>query len=200
MRMFRAVYKRATRQHEDLPANPCVNIDWFPEFRREAAIPYAELHRWYTDVMEIRSPIRRDYLCLCCSPDSASRTPLRSGGSTWTSKLARFSCRSRRAGARSLSPCRTFSSAYSKRASTRMLSSSRSAHGSPQPTAEPDTSPSRKRRYLSPSRFTVCATHSLPLRNRSTSYRAATSPLGTFRSRSIAFANRCRGSPTDSGN
>ena len=63
MRMFRAVYNRATRQHEDLPANPCVNIDWFPEFRREAAVPYAELHRWYTDVMEIRSPIRRDYLC-----------------------------------------------------------------------------------------------------------------------------------------
>lgn len=62
MRVFRAVYNRALKQHEDLPPNPCINIDWYPESRRDAAIPSEKLHLWYSDVMALDNPIRRDYL------------------------------------------------------------------------------------------------------------------------------------------
>ena len=212
MRMFRAVYNRATRQHEDLPANPCVNIDWFPEFRREAAIPYAELHRWYTDVMEIRSPIRRDYLCFVLF------TGLRKQNAAevrW--EHVDFEARTllvpKPKSRRPFSlPLSDFLVGLLEARRTRMNSSSRSALGFSRPTADPGTSPSRRRNSPCPSRFTACATHSSRPQNRSTSrptrssswstiaYRAATSPLGTFRSRSTAYANRCNGSPTDSGN
>jgi integrase len=64
MRVFRAAYNRAMRQHADLPSNPCINIDWFPEYRRDAAISTADLHCWYSEVMAMSNTIRRDYLRL----------------------------------------------------------------------------------------------------------------------------------------
>jgi integrase len=61
MRAFRAAYNRAMRQHEDLPHNPTVNVDWFPEYRRKAAIPAEQLADWYKDIMALPNPIRQDY-------------------------------------------------------------------------------------------------------------------------------------------
>ncbi|GAB6051226.1 tyrosine-type recombinase/integrase [Magnetospira thiophila] len=61
MRAFRATYNRAMRQHEDLPPNPIVNVDWFPEKPRDAAITADRLPAWYADVMAIKNPVRRDY-------------------------------------------------------------------------------------------------------------------------------------------
>lgn len=65
MRLFRAVYNSALRQHEDLPVNPTINVRWFKEFRRtDSAIPAAGLADWYKGIMKIGNPIRRDYLRL----------------------------------------------------------------------------------------------------------------------------------------
>ena len=59
---FRTIYNRAMRQHEDLPVNPCINIDWFAKKRRQAAIPKDDLSKWYREVMAISNPVRRDLL------------------------------------------------------------------------------------------------------------------------------------------
>jgi integrase len=65
MRLFRAVYNSALRQHEDLPTNPTINVRWFKEFRRtDSAIPATGLADWYKGIMQIGNPIRRDYLRL----------------------------------------------------------------------------------------------------------------------------------------
>jgi integrase len=61
MRAFRSAYNRAMRQHEDLPQNPTVNVDWFPEHRRDAAIPAGQLAAWHNDIQAMGNPIRRDY-------------------------------------------------------------------------------------------------------------------------------------------
>ena len=61
MRAFRAAYNRAVRQHEDLPPNPTINVDWFPEHRRKAAIPAETLADWRKDINALPNPIRRDY-------------------------------------------------------------------------------------------------------------------------------------------
>jgi integrase len=61
MRAFRAAYNRSMRQHEDLPPNPIINVDWFPEYRREAAIPAEKLAEWYRGIMSLPNPIRTDY-------------------------------------------------------------------------------------------------------------------------------------------
>ena len=61
MRAFRTVYNRAAKQHEELPTNPCVNVDWFIEDPKKSAIPSTQLRQWYSEVMTINNPIRRDY-------------------------------------------------------------------------------------------------------------------------------------------
>lgn len=61
MRAFRAAYNRAMRQHADLPLNPIINVDWFPEHRRDAAIPAEQLADWHKDVSALPNHIRRDY-------------------------------------------------------------------------------------------------------------------------------------------
>ena len=61
MRTFRAIYNRAMRQHEELPPNPIINVDMFPEKRRQEPIPVDELPTWYADVSTLSNPIRRDY-------------------------------------------------------------------------------------------------------------------------------------------
>jgi integrase len=59
---FRAVYNRALRGHPELPANPCINIDWFVTGREKKELPLSQLHKWHRHVLEMDNPIRRDYL------------------------------------------------------------------------------------------------------------------------------------------
>lgn len=64
MRTFRAIWNRAMRQNESLPACPTVNVDWYPEHKREA-IPGGNLKEWYEGIQSLSNPIRRDaYLFL----------------------------------------------------------------------------------------------------------------------------------------
>lgn len=60
MRVLRAVYNRARKIYPDLPANPCDAVDWYPERRREAAIPSALLPQWWREVEALKNPVRRD--------------------------------------------------------------------------------------------------------------------------------------------
>jgi hypothetical protein len=43
LRVFRAIYNRAMRQHPELPLNPVVNVDFNPESSRSWAVPGPEL-------------------------------------------------------------------------------------------------------------------------------------------------------------
>ena len=61
MRAFRAAYNGAMRLHEELPPNPTISVDWFPEYRRDAAIPAEQLGAWHTDTQALSNPIRRDF-------------------------------------------------------------------------------------------------------------------------------------------
>lgn len=61
-RVFRAAYNGALKIHEDLGVNPAIAVDWFPEERRKAAIPSADVAAWHAEVMGIANPVRRDYL------------------------------------------------------------------------------------------------------------------------------------------
>ena len=64
MRAFRAFWNRAMKEYEYLPVCPTINVDWFPEYRRQEPIPVAELPNWYKKVLALINPIRRDYLLL----------------------------------------------------------------------------------------------------------------------------------------
>jgi integrase len=59
MRTFRAIWNRAMRQNETLPACPTINVDWYPEHKREA-IPQGNLSKWYEGIQSLSNPIRRD--------------------------------------------------------------------------------------------------------------------------------------------
>jgi len=61
MRAFRAAYNRAMRQHADLPLNPIINVDWFQEYTRDAAIPAEQLSDWHNDIVALPNQIRSDY-------------------------------------------------------------------------------------------------------------------------------------------
>lgn len=61
-RVFRAAYNHALKIHDELGVNPTIAVDWFPEERRKAAIPSADLTAWYKEVTAMTNPIRRDYL------------------------------------------------------------------------------------------------------------------------------------------
>jgi integrase len=58
---FRAVYNRALREHPELPANPCINVDFF-KIERHGALPVSELHKWHKSVLGLENSIRRDFL------------------------------------------------------------------------------------------------------------------------------------------
>lgn len=60
-RVFRAVYNSALKVHEDLGVNPAIAVDWYPEKRRKAAIPSAQLADWYRAINGVSNPIRRDW-------------------------------------------------------------------------------------------------------------------------------------------
>ena len=59
---FRAVYNRALRGHPELPANPCINVDFFRVKHEQTELPLSQLHQWYRHVATLDNPIRRDYL------------------------------------------------------------------------------------------------------------------------------------------
>jgi integrase len=61
MRTFRAIYNRAMKQHEDLPLNPVINVEWFPEYSRDASIPAEQLADWYAGIQKLGNPVRVDY-------------------------------------------------------------------------------------------------------------------------------------------
>jgi len=60
MRMLRATYNTALREH-DLPLpNPCIAVNWCKERRRQEPIPWDDLPAWLEKVNAL-SPVRRDY-------------------------------------------------------------------------------------------------------------------------------------------
>ena len=61
MRAFRSCYNKAMKLHEDLPTNPVISVDWFPEKPRKVAIPPEQLVDWYKDITALPNPIRNDY-------------------------------------------------------------------------------------------------------------------------------------------
>ncbi|MBT7942618.1 MAG: tyrosine-type recombinase/integrase, partial [Alphaproteobacteria bacterium] len=62
MRAFRAVWNRAMKEHEELPICPTVNVDWFEEKPRKAAVPTFELRHLHDRIMAMPNEIRRDYI------------------------------------------------------------------------------------------------------------------------------------------
>jgi integrase len=61
MHAFRTVWNRAMRQSSALPVCPTLNVDWFKQEPRRAAIPYELLPTWYAGVRHA-APMRRDVL------------------------------------------------------------------------------------------------------------------------------------------
>jgi len=65
MRALRAIWRRARRQHPALSDPPTLNVDWFKERRRTEVLKVDVLPDWYSGVMSLPNPIRRDlYLFL----------------------------------------------------------------------------------------------------------------------------------------
>lgn len=62
MRTFRAVWRRAMKQHPELPVSPTINVDWFEKREPPQAAPLTELHKWHAAVMKLENAIRRDNL------------------------------------------------------------------------------------------------------------------------------------------
>ncbi len=59
MRVLRAIWNRARRQHPNLPESPTRNVDFYPEFGRDAVI--TDWVAWWKGVQRIVSPVRRDF-------------------------------------------------------------------------------------------------------------------------------------------
>jgi integrase len=59
MRVLRAVYNRARREHPDLPPNPCENVDFHGVRRRTVDLAPERLRAWGQAVLGLK-PIRRD--------------------------------------------------------------------------------------------------------------------------------------------
>lgn len=60
MRVLRAVYNRALRQHPELPSNPTANVDFHGVKRREVLAEPQGLTAWGCAVLAIENDIRRD--------------------------------------------------------------------------------------------------------------------------------------------
>lgn len=59
MRVLRAVYNRARREHPDLPPNPVDNVDFNGARRREVDLAPERLRAWGEGVLRLK-PVRRD--------------------------------------------------------------------------------------------------------------------------------------------
>lgn len=60
-RLLRTVYNYAARFSDDLPANPCTAIEWFPEREQRRVIAGADLPSWWGQVETLENPVRRAY-------------------------------------------------------------------------------------------------------------------------------------------
>lgn len=65
LRVLRAVWNRARRQHPELGESPTANVDWNPEHRADRAIPLAQLPTFWRDVHALVNTSRRDFYLLC---------------------------------------------------------------------------------------------------------------------------------------
>jgi integrase len=59
MRVLRAIWRRAMREHSELPVSPTINVDFYPEKGRKAVI--ADWPAWWESIQKIESPARRDF-------------------------------------------------------------------------------------------------------------------------------------------
>jgi len=64
MRVFRAIWNRARRQHPELPECPTANVDWFRTAPPRSALSPETLRTWYQAVMADKNTVRRDNLLL----------------------------------------------------------------------------------------------------------------------------------------
>lgn len=64
MRVFRAIWNSARRQHEELPLSPTSNIDKFKLIPPNSALPKEILRVWYQAVKSSKNTVRRDALLL----------------------------------------------------------------------------------------------------------------------------------------
>lgn len=60
-RLLRAILNYAAKFADELPANPCSAIEYFPERNLRRSISAAELPDWWQGVGKIPNPIRRSY-------------------------------------------------------------------------------------------------------------------------------------------
>lgn len=73
MRVLRAIWRRARREHPELPESPTANVDFFPEQGRTAVI--TNWPAWWEGIQQIASPVRRDfYIWLAFSGCRAGET------------------------------------------------------------------------------------------------------------------------------
>ena len=76
-RVLRAVYNRARRQHPDLPANPCENVDFRGTRRRAVDLDPADLLAWGPATLALPDAVRRDlhlFLILSGMRSAAARS------------------------------------------------------------------------------------------------------------------------------
>jgi integrase len=59
MRVLRAIWRRAMREHSELPVSPTINVDFYPEKGREAVI--TDWPAWWEGIQKIESPARQDF-------------------------------------------------------------------------------------------------------------------------------------------
>jgi len=64
MRVLRAIWNRARRQHPELPEAPTINVDWFTMTPPRTALTAETLRVWYQAVIGGKNTVRRDALLL----------------------------------------------------------------------------------------------------------------------------------------
>lgn len=60
-RLLRTIYNYASRRLDDLPPNPCVAIEWFPEREQRDVIDPRDLPEWWTAAANLDNPVRAAY-------------------------------------------------------------------------------------------------------------------------------------------
>ncbi|SFJ53176.1 integrase family protein [Bradyrhizobium sp. Gha] len=59
MRVLRAIWRRARREHPELPEPPTVNVDFYAEKNRTTVI--TDWPAWWAGIQQIENPVRRDF-------------------------------------------------------------------------------------------------------------------------------------------
>lgn len=60
-RLLRTVYNYAARFSDDLPANPCTAIEWYPERELRRVIAARDLSAWWAQIDSVENPVRQAY-------------------------------------------------------------------------------------------------------------------------------------------